>query len=346
MSITKKLLKGKIYPDYSFSLGIASKNNKKAAEKKYDREYLSQEEPNYGLVADWLTGRNTVEGEFRSISEAPLLVRGSESSQKKRGVYGRHGITKFGRRFVKNACILLQRKYGRKRLGFATATLPSMDRDTCSRINGRISDITRRFYQKIKRKYQKRGSKFIYVGCIEVQEKRFGDTGIPALHLHFVFVAKDSLYSGYTLNTKDFYTAWNESVNQVLINSGGTPIMGYGGHKGSVKLEPIRSSAAAYLGKYLSKGCEVVKDMQERGFEEFPKQWWTACMQTKKMYKESIICMDANFASALFYHLEYFLEENQVTWAQFVDVEIAGEYRTMGLVGTFSKEAYWKIAAA
>lgn len=338
--IAQTRIRGKIYPDRSFSIGFCPRIKKKLADKKYDRDYIKQEEPNYGNLADWLTGINTIEGKFQSISESPLLVKSPKSSRKKRGVYGRHGITNFGRRFCKNACILLEQRYGIRRLGFATATLPAMDKDTCRFINGHISDITRRFYQKIRRIFEKRGQRFIYVGCVEIQEERFKNSSLPVPHIHFVYLAKRSSRSGYTVNVKECYQAWNASVNEVLKLFGRDEIMGHGGHKGSVKLEPISSSAAAYLGKYISKGSKVVEAMKEKGFEEFPKQWWTACMHCKEMFKTYTISMDANFALSLFYQLEHYLHEETVEWARFVDICIGGEYRTMGLVGTLSKDAY------
>ena len=332
--------KGTIYPDKSFSLGSIPRERKKASDKQYERAYRAQEESNAYDLIDWYTGTNSIEGKFCSTSESPLFIKSPKSSQEKRGVYGKHGITNFGRRFVKNACILLEQRYGIRRLGFATATLPDMDEDTCRAINGSISDITRRFYQKIRRKYQKRGCEFIYVGCVEVQEKRFRNTSIPAIHLHFVYLAKNRVHSGYTCNTSDFYTAWNESVNEVLKLNGYKEIMGIGRHIGSVKVEPIRTSAAAYIGKYLSKGIKVVEAMQEKGFTELPKQWWTASMQCKKMFKESLIHLKTKECEAIFYGLEHLLHEGLLTWASFVDILIGDRYVRIGCVGTMSNAMY------
>lgn len=340
MNNTLAQFSGRIYPDKSVSIGICPIKKKRKAESDYDRQYSQQKEPCLSAKIDCLIGDTSIGGKFCSLSEAPLFIKSPKSSRKNRGSYGRHGITNFGRRFVKNAAILLEQQYGKKRLGFATATLPSMDRDTCHTINGAISDITRRFYQKIRRKYQKRGSQFIYVGCVEIQEKRFERTSLPVVHLHFIYVAKDSLHSGYTLNTKDFYTAWNESVNECLVNAGKKPIMGNSGHIGSVKLEPIRASAAAYIGKYLSKGVKVVKAMQEAGFNEFPKQWWSASMQMKYMYAKSIIRLTHHECKAIFYGCEHYLEENMLLWYSYVEIKLNSQMITVGLVATLSDQMY------
>lgn len=112
--------------------------------------------------------------------------------------------------------------------------------------------------------------------------------------------------------------------------------MGIDGHIGSVKVEPIRKSAASYLGKYISKGCAVVKAMQEKGFTEFPKQWWTACMQCKKMFKDSLVHLRSKECETLFYDLEQLLELGLLTWGRYVEVVINNEYVRIGAVGVMN----------
>ena len=331
---------GKIYPDRSFTLGYTYQKEVRAEDGRYERELRQQEPSNELDVVDWLIGSATIEGKFESMSEGPLLVKGPKSSQEIRGAYGKHGITGLGKRVCRNTPILLQRKYGRKCLGFGTTTLPRVSFETAKAILRGWADIVRRFFQKLKRICEAAGGEFIYVACTEIQEKRFGDTGIAAPHLHFVYVAKRHISRGYYFSTKQAYTAWNDSVNEVLQASGHPAIMGVNGHIGSAKLEPIKKSAAAYLGKYLSKGIKVVKQMQEKGYSDFPKQWWSASKIAKTMFKDSIIPSDGAFGAALFYQLEHFLDEGQVIWARFVDCLIGDEYPTIGLVGVFSVEAY------
>ena len=331
---------GKVYPDRNFSIGLVPQRKKSSTESRYEHDLRQQGDVDAFALADWLTGATSIGGPTCGVGDSPLLVKSPKSSQKKSVVYGSHGITRFGRRVVKNTCILLQEKFGKSRLGFATATLPDMDYETLRIINGNISDITRRFYQKLKRHCQAIGEEFLYVGCIEIQEKRFAKTSMPVPHLHFVYKSKTSVKSPYLFSTRVAYTHWNNAVNEVLALHGCNPIMGTNGHIGSVKLEPIRKSASAYIGKYLSKGCTVVKAMQDAGFKEFPKQWWTASMQCKKMFKASVIRMDARTCSSLFYDLETWLHEGYIAWCKYVEILIDGRYVTIGLVGRFTKEAY------
>lgn len=273
-------------------------------------------------------------------SEAPLLVKSLKSSRKPRGTYGSHGITKFGRRVCENACILLQQKWGKNRLGFLTATIPAVGRGVCEQLIAHWGDISRRFYQKIKRIHEKKHSTFVYVGCTEIQEKRFRDTSLAVPHLHAVYVSRKHPCSRYTVSTEQFYKAWNDAVNEVLVLRGHSPIMGTGGHRGSVKVEPIRKSASAYIGKYISKGCGVAEAMKAAGYTKFPRQWWTASMQCKKMFKEALIRLPQGIASQLFYDSEQLVDNESIAWMQRVFIDVGGYEYCVGITGKLSLDAY------
>lgn len=342
--IHKKTVVGKIYPDRSFSLGFCPRNSPKKADREYERDLVNQSLPDPNDMIDWYTGTNTVEGKFCGISEAPLFIKSSKSSRESRGSYGSHGITAFGRKFVKNACVLLERKYGRERLGFVTCSLPGYPKELHHRINGVWSEITRRFYQKLSRQLKKISKPALYVGVTEIQEKRFRKFGVPAPHLHFVYLCRDSKNSRPYLFVCQIHRAWNESIREGISVAGYPFTMSSLVPWGSVHCKTVQKSASAYLGKYLSKGTSVLTKMKDAGWNEFPKQWWSACVEVKEMFKQSVIHMDRNFALSLFYQIEDYLHEGVVTWCQFVDVLIDGDYRTMGLVGTLSQQAYEDIA--
>lgn len=80
--------------------------------------------------------------------------------------------------------------------------------------------------------------------------------------------------------------------------------------------------------------------MAEAGYDEFPRQWWTASTDLKKEVKKAIIPLSSDECSALFYGLEHFLQEGTIVWANYVCVQIGEIERTIGLVGTLSKQAY------
>jgi hypothetical protein len=80
--------------------------------------------------------------------------------------------------------------------------------------------------------------------------------------------------------------------------------------------------------------------MQEAGYKEFPKQWWSACRACKEMFKKALIRLNGKTCEAIFYGVEHYLHEKMITWARFVDVEIGGVSRTIGLVGVMSEFMY------
>lgn len=340
MASTIAQFTGKVYPDKSFSIGRIPRKSKGVSERRYDRDYTDQfdsftevKKTYKGVEVstyEWLDGR----------AHAPKFNKSPESSQKPK-TYGTNGITRFGRRVVKNGAILLERKYGIRRLGFVTATIPAFDSETIKVISKNWNEVTRRFFQKVKRHQEKRRQPLEVVCCTEIQEKRYRKFGDVAPHLHFIYVCKQRTHEKkFNIVAKILRRYWQESMSQVVEK--------FQGHidrsvpfSASVNAQVIKKSAASYLGKYMSKGGEILEELKEKGLEEyFPSQWWTASKLMKKMFKDSVVHLDSNACSFIFYHLGDHLAEGIVTWCNFVDIVINDEYRTVGCVGVFSEEYY------
>lgn len=275
--------------------------------------------------------------------DCPLFIKRRELSRKRSSPYGSSGITRYGRRVTENCCILLTKKYHKENLGFGTCTLPSLCDEALKCLLANWSNVVRRFFQKIKRAYEKVGSQFIYVGCTEIQPNRFINSSQPVPHLHFVFVSRFNRRDKYTLVASEDYLYWNEAVNEVLHLNGWTSLMGEDGHVGSLKIERIKTSAASYLGKYISKGSKEVKDMQEAGYSCFPKQWWFACMHCKKLFKESILTMSAKLSREIFYHALELLHACKLEYCTYVKLDIEGREVIVGAAGAFPSGTYNKI---
>lgn len=332
---------GKVYPDKTFTIGYCPREKKRTKDKQYDRDMATQQPRDDNAMIDWLIGQSSIEGEFRSISEAPLLVKGEQSSRKRNlADYGAKGITKYGKRVLRGSCAILQKKYGRRCLGFGTCTLPEMCEEALRVLLRNWGEVVRRFFQKIRRVYQKVNSQFIYCGCTEIQGSRFNNSGLPVPHLHFVYVARYSVRDRYILHSREDFVYWNQSVNEVLEANGYLPLMGNDGHRGSLKLEPVKKNAAAYIGKYVSKGITELKAMREAGFDEFPAQWWFASMQMKKWYKTSTIQIGMHACKDIIHNLERYMHEGYIAYCSFVYVCIGGEDRCVGLVGRLNNWAY------
>lgn len=338
-----QLFTGKVYPDRSFSVGRTPTPKKLSKDTEYDKNYEDQFD---SYVDVEVRGKKRIirsDKWFSGIDSYDRFIKSPELSQNPKR-YGSKGITRFGRRIVKNSAILLERKYGIKRLGFVTCTLPNYSRRVLHCLSSRWGEITRRFFQKLKRLQEKLKVPTDMIATTEIQEKRYRKTGCIVPHIHFIYVCKTRSHERkFVVLASIFRRYWQESVEQVIqmFDGGVTEKLSF---KASVDCQVIKKSAAAYLGKYMSKGGEIIAEIEEEGLSCFlPKQWWSASSVTKKMYKESIITLDTHTCSFLMYNLGDCLADGWLTWCNYVDVEINGEIRIMGCVGVFSEEHYYLL---
>lgn len=339
---------GTIYPDKTFSIGRCPSPKITAEDRRYERNREAQYDWYIETTKTYDGVKHTPRRFFKEQvyhkpiekSASPLFIKGSELSPDSKKQYGSHGITRLGKKSVTNAALLYEREYKKSRLGFVTCTLPGVNEKLLRIINRNWGEIVRRFYQKLRRHLRKLGIQFQYVGVTEIQEKRFKKTGLPCPHLHFVYVARDKPKSPYYLYVCQIHRAWNTSINEVLNKTASHAIGLPKNTWGSVHCAVVKKSAAAYLGKYISKGCKVLKDMMDNGWNEFPKQWWSMDVLTKKMFRASLISLDSKTCEAMFYGLEHYLQEGLIKTAYFVSIDLGDRSLTVGLSGIVSSEFY------
>lgn len=332
---------GKIYPDRTFSIGYVPPKKKKAEDSRYDREYELQFDSYSSASSEYGRTRFGMVRFFRGGHEESVgLSKLTNHHKKEKKIYGKRGVTKYGRKCVRCISVVLQNKIGRKQMGFGTATIPPMAESSYRILAANWGDVVRRFFQSIKRHYNRKGKDFYYVGVTEVQTKRYRSTGIPYLHLHWGYNCRASGKSDFIISTKLLRQFWARTIKNVLRMHGCSESLSDGKFAASIDAQVVRKSVGAYLGKYLSKGMDAVGELSEDFPDLIPRQWWFASMQCKKMFKDSIICMDAKMAESFFYQLEHYLHEGVVTFARFVEVEIDGLLKKIGLIGVLSRESY------
>jgi hypothetical protein len=345
MSLTQ--FAGTVYPDNSFSLGAVPRERKAKIDTHYDRQYASQLDSYSTRVSKYGINYYINIPFWRSPKMIPpLFIVTPKSSPDSHKVYGKHGITRRGRKTVKCASLLLEEKYGKERLGFVTCTLPAFGRIIQRTLISRWGCVVRRFFQKIRRQLKKLRKPLYYVSVTEIQERRFAKTGIPVPHLHFVYVCKDSRYKPYWLYICQIHRAFNVAIAEVLRDIGKNTEIDVEDAltlTGSVHAARVQRSSAAYLGKYMSKGSKVLKSMTDAGYVEFPRQWWSTDMYTRKLYKKSLKPLSSNACKLLFYDIDSYCLRNIVIWHSYVDVKISGVVRCIGLVGTLSLHGYLEV---
>lgn len=342
-------LKGKIYPSRKFSIGVVPHPKKKKEEKSYDRDYNEQfvewtEYVNeYGRTVrkerKLFCGREQQVGLPKARNHHESTSASQLPKEKKR--YGLKGITQKGRITVENCCILMQQKYGLGRLGFGTCTMPEFPEEITRVINANWSEVTRRFYQKLKRSLEKLGAPSDYVGSSEVQPARWKNSGKVGLHIHFVYLAMPRKKAKFYIDADMFRYMWRTSVQEVLKKFGLSHACNQKMFQGSFHGEVVRDCAASYLGKYISKGMQITKEVIDAGkAEQLPNQWWTASVGIKKEFLRKTISMATELAIDFFHNIESYVSNGDVLRYGYAYAYHDGEEKIFGLGGTLSKRAY------
>ena len=302
------VLKGTIHPDGFFTIGRVPNKTKGKQEADYDHRYDSQFETvvwrekgdfeGCGMVtrveeifssnmSDQVSkgkGANLGLSNVRnSDTKNPSPPKGREGRVSRRGS---NGITQFGRRRVIDAVTILEQTYGRKRLGFGTLTIPSMDNEAMAVINRYWHTCVESFQRYFRRHFEKIGVPSLLVGVTEVQMKRLENHGQFANHYHFVYPAKDK-NGGYYVSPNWVREVWGNVLNTVLRKYYSDVPLEMGS---SVDLQMMKKSAKNYLSKYISKGKDDVEKLISKGYQSFlPRQWWGMTKAMRDEIKMTVI---------------------------------------------------------
>ena len=195
--------------------------------------------------------------------------------------YGAKGITPYGARHVRCAAHLLQNEAGKGRLVFATCTVPSLPIETMRTVHERWHKVVDAYRRKVTRALKDNHLTGEIITVSEVQEKRYERTGVPVLHIHSVFVGRRR--DGKWALTRELHDEiWRSSLDIAV--SGIVAEFRY-----ACNLQRVRESAEGYLGKYMTKGSKVVRQMAADGFDGWlPKQWWSCSRSlTKRVHQQT-----------------------------------------------------------
>ena len=219
--------------------------------------------------------------DYLGLSLLPISHRvalGMADPPPERSREGLRGITKHGARTVRNGAFLLEQKYGQRHLTFLTCTLPLVN-DTAEYNAGREwPEIVRIFNQSLIRLLRAAGLPPSYVGCTEIQEKRYQERGGLPLHLHMVFPGRKQ-FKSWAISANQFRALWYNAVTARCPEFKGANF------KASVDCQPVKKSAESYLGKYMTKGAASLSNLlrDDPGIAEFlPRSWWSCSLAVKR----------------------------------------------------------------
>jgi hypothetical protein len=252
---------------------------------------------------------------------------------------GLKGISRLGARTVRNAAFLLQQKYGKENLTFLTCTLPPVSETAEYRAGAEWAEIVRIFNQGITRLLAAAGLPKTYVGCTEIQMKRYKrDGGLP-LHLHIVFPGRHR-FKGWAIGCEQFRAAWRNAVVARCPEYGGAS---WGASIDAVKVE---KDVEGYLGKYLTKGVASLNAILEDdpGLAEFmPRAWWCCSLNLKRAIGKRITGGNGTARKLL---QDIRAQDSRISFSRVI--EIAGEDGTrypVAIIGKLSPEGRNRYAA-
>lgn len=189
------------------------------------------------------------------LSDATNCHKLPPLNRKKPVKRGSKGISTKQKHNVVESGYLLEKRYGKNNLSFLTATLPAFcDRSELDLICLHWSDLIRKFIQELGRLLEKRGYPVEMVWTTEIQEDRYLETGDVCPHLHLVMIGKKHRYQkDYAIHFSEVRSLWERILGNLLDR----PVTCNAG----TRVERPRKSLCAELGKYMSKGGKVIKQI-------------------------------------------------------------------------------------
>jgi hypothetical protein len=208
---------------------------------------------------------------------------------------GLKGLTKNGRVAIREGGYILTSKYGKRRLGFYTLTCPYRDNDLVHTFSSNLSLILKRYFERVKRLYARRGEDFDYVCGIEVQAKRQRTYGHVALHLHYVCNGRYSRRHQWVCTFDELKDIWHDCIYNVV---GVRPDC-----KSAVDGTEVQYDAAAYVMKYVSKGRDDIESAESICPGVCPGRWYSLNNSLRLSIKKSTIRLAGEVGSDFWYFL-------------------------------------------
>lgn len=309
----------KQFPNGEFTIGYVPP-------KKFDLEGLERpDRPRHGQQWWWQDPEKWKQftcNEIIKEEQAPPLEYTHPPNSRKRGLTG---ITTHGSRLVRNAAYMLQKRYGHKCLSFLTLTMPSLTREEYICTATQWSSIVKRITEEITRELRRHGLSGNVVGVTEVQSKRLRKKWGLGLHLHLVFCGRKRPNMAWAISHLWFRECWL----RVLSRAVGRRVES----SNCENVVMVKRDASAYLGKYLTKGKQVISEVIEQYGEEcIPSAWYTCSLKLRNAVKRNTaIAWDED--CDLVNHLPEYCALDAIRWVSVNQIEFHGRAFVVGFSG-------------
>lgn len=198
---------------------------------------------------------------FNLVQDGTLVPIGSSAppnfKKNARKPKGQGGMTKYLARRIRNAGYILQRDAGKDNLSFLTLTLPDLSDEDLGKCTRHWSKMVNKFLVWLRYRCERLSIPFEYVYCTEIQSKRLQLRGEYALHLHLLFRGRETRKAPWAITPRQARKEWVRCIKSVL---------GHSNFKSTAleNLQRVRSNAAGYLSKYMSKGSNALLKANEK----------------------------------------------------------------------------------
>lgn len=226
------------------------------------------------------------------LSSVPNHHDGEIECQKGHKRYGLKGLTASGKERIQEGSLLLEHRYGVRRLGFYCLTCPYTEPSLMAEFNRNIGEIQRRYFQKCKRAYEKRGEYWHYISVVEFQPERWERDWEAALHIHYIAPCYRQGTRQWVLHATQVREMWRDACAEVIKQIPDT--------RAAVDSQVCKKSVSGYLSKYMSKGGEMVELIADMDESQIPGQWWGMSAFLRKQVKAKTIQIPEPIAQYLF----------------------------------------------
>lgn len=346
---------GRIWPSGDFSLGYRRVDwhgpyarDKRSVQEAYDQSQdgrwtvgaMVQRELYGGRAGGWLEALDA-EGHFQNPEDlagdsCPLDLTNAPNSHKRANRperYGRLGMTGYGKKMVRSACAILERRF-KGRLTFATVTMPPLPLEQRIELAKLWPEFVRQALQWLGRKLQSQRLPKAVCSVSEIQPARLQAGNGGYLHLHMVWPNLQARPGHWAVDVLEF-RSWCEKF---LLSRGLLPE----GSWVNVDVCKVEKSAAAYLSKYMSKGGDTLEAFAaENGWDAVPGQWWNLTKVLRDRVKAEVV-QGADVGRLLENLVDYALDtcDFEPFWAlRTVDMEFEGRFITAGYCGILRESA-------
>lgn len=210
------------------------------------------------------------------------IVPNSHTPKNRPEKYGKNGITGYGKRMIKSAATLIQKRFTRQRTTFCTISMPQLPENLRAELARCWPEYVRQLVQYLNRQLERQGLPPAVCSVTEVQPKRLEQYGEAYLHLHLVWGNKMARSGHWAIAPADV-RSWSERFlrKRGLWNDAAWV---------RVNVQPVKKSAAAYLAKYMSKGVSEIEALAEDlGWDAVPSQWWNMSKYTRDWVKAELV---------------------------------------------------------